>query len=1089
MRNLKFFWLCCLLLICAASVHAENLTQPQLLPYPAKITAGKGAFSFTAATTFAVENDEQAAVVSLLTDLFTHAAGFTPEIKVGSHKGDVVFTTDKKMADEAYELKVSAKKISIRAANARGLFYALQSLRQMLPADIDAPTASNHAQWTVPAVSISDSPRFGYRALMMDVARFFTPKEHMMRIIDVMAMLKLNKLHIHLCDDNGWRIEIKKYPKLTEVGSRRVERPGLYFPERYNPRQWEPTVEKGYYTQDDCREIVAYAQKRFIEVVPEIEMPAHSNAALASYPQFACPVVDKFIGVLPGLGGDHADIIYCAGNDSVYTFLQDILDEVMAIFPSHYIHLGGDEAWKTHWKECPLCQARIKAEGLHNEEELQGYFMGRMARYVQSKGREVIGWDELTNSKIPENAIIIGWQGLGQAAVKAGKLGHRFIMSPARAMYLIRYQGPQWFEPYTYFGNNTLKDVYTYEAVKDDWTPELESLQLGVQASLWTEFCNSTDDVDYLLFPRLMAMAEGGWTSRQQKDWPRFLKALDSFNQHMSLMGFKPAGSMYNIQHTVTPKNGALQVKLECIRPDMEIRYTTDGSTPTAQSALYQGEFSVNKAQTINAATFADGKQMGALLTVPISWNKATGKSVKSANGNLVYTLTNGVRGSNKHTDSEWASWSKNDSISIVLDLAKKQSLGLLTVGLINNYGMNIHLPSNVTIMVSDDGKSYQKAAERSFEKDVCFRKGTFKEDVSFDLAGEARYVRIDIRGAGISPKTHVRPSQESKVYVDEIILNDAKKTAAATVQPQSDETLVYANPGAPLRECLGAADATISGTSHPTQKGWFFYTAHEFLDRDTRNGLPLGFVQHRGVHMSRTARVDNARCSEVADGVLRIHAIEEPDSIDNGFGKNVKYSHGCYRSAQPKSKEFWCNFTENMRIEIRFRRTPYVGFNDALWMMGNNNRPWPANGEIDILENPKKTLNDRAHFTLHSEHAFAGTIGGKGSVTSSIVIDDMSKWNIYWVELLPDRIIGGVNGKAYFEHHKGDNGNPDWPWSDPEGFFMIFSTGISTNPEAWGGAIDASLWTEKPTMEIDWVRVYVNDDYKGAKAPTPKYY
>ena len=300
---------------------------------------------------------------------------------------------------------------------------------------------------------------------------------------------------------------------------------------------------------------------------------------------------------------------------------------------------------------------------------------------------------------------------------------------------------------------------------------------------------------------------------------------------------------------------------------------------------------------------------------------------------------------------------------------------------------------------------------------------------------------------------------------------------------PKDDETLVYDRPGVPLK--------LKPGDNHPKVKGWRFFTAHEFLERDTENGLPKGFIEHQGAHMSRTARVDNARCSEVKDGVLRIRTIEEPDSIDNRFGSKVKFSHGCYRSALPGSVDSWCNFTENMRIEIRFKRNAYQGFNDALWFMGNNNRPWPKNGEIDLLENPKKTLNDRAHFTLHSENHYAGVVGGSGSVTSTIDLAGMSQWNIYWLEWYPDRIVGGVNGQTYFEHRKGAGGNMDWPWSDPEGFFLIFSTGISTNPNAWPGAVVPSEWRKDamPTMFIDWIRVYVNQDYKGEKAPAVKYY
>ena len=640
------------LFLAVTNIQADNLTQPfSLVPCPVSLVPGTGNFHFSAKTSFAVENEGQAEQVRQFTELLTRAGGFTPRIKVDSRKGDVCLVTDATLKSEAYKLEITIKKITIRASDLQGFYYALQSIRQLLPSAIESEQVTENVDWTVPALTITDQPRFGYRGLLVDVARFFSPKENLLRIIDCMAMLKLNKLHLHLVDDNGWRIEIKKYPLLTEIGSCRVDRPGKTFPERRNPRQGEPTVEKGFYTQDEIREIVRYAQERHIEVIPEIEMPAHSNAALAAYPLLSCPVVDKFIGVLPGLGGNHADVIFCAGNDSVFTFLQDILDEVLELFPSKYIHLGGDEARKTHWEECPLCQTRMKAESLENTEELQGYFMARVARYVQNKGREVIGWDELTNARIPEGSIILGWQGYGQAALKAAELGHRFIMTPARILYLIRYQGPQWFEPITYFGNNTLKDVYDYEPVQKDWTPQAASLLMGVQACMWTEFCNSPADVDYLLFPRLSALAEVAWTKPARKNWASYLKAMDHFNEHLAAKGIVYARSMYNIQQIVTPKEGRLQVELDCIRPDVQVRYTMDGSVPTAQSPLYTKPLMLTEAKTIKAATFAGNEQLGQMLELPVIWNKATAKPVKSAGTGDLYMLTNGIRGSQKYTD------------------------------------------------------------------------------------------------------------------------------------------------------------------------------------------------------------------------------------------------------------------------------------------------------------------------------------------------------------------------------------------------------------------------------------------------------
>lgn len=760
------------LFLAVTNIQADNLTQPfSLVPCPVSLVPGTGNFHFSAKTSFAVENEGQAEQVRQLTELLTRAGGFTPRIKVDSRKGDVCLVTDATLKSEAYKLEITIKKITIRASDLQGFYYALQSIRQLLPSAIESEQVTENVDWTVPALTITDQPRFGYRGLLVDVARFFSPKENLLRIIDCMAMLKLNKLHLHLVDDNGWRIEIKKYPLLTEIGSCRVDRPGKTFPERRNPRQGEPTVEKGFYTQNEIREIVRYAQERHIEVIPEIEMPAHSNAALAAYPLLSCPVVDKFIGVLPGLGGNHADVIFCAGNDSVFTFLQDILDEVLELFPSKYIHLGGDEARKTHWEECPLCQTRMKAESLENTEELQGYFMARVARYVQNKGREVIGWDELTNARIPEGSIILGWQGYGQAALKAAELGHRFIMTPARILYLIRYQGPQWFEPITYFGNNTLKDVYDYEPVQKDWTPQAASLLMGVQACMWTEFCNSPADVDYLLFPRLSALAEVAWTKPARKNWASYLKAMDHFNEHLAAKGIVYARSMYNIQQTVTPKEGRLQVELDCIRPDVQVRYTMDGSVPTAQSPLYTKPLMLTEAKTIKAATFAGNEQLGQMLELPVIWNKATAKPVKSAGTGDLYMLTNGIRGSQKYTDLEWCSWMKSDTVTFTLDLKKPELVNKLTLGSITNYGMAVHKPAEIEVWISGDDKEYRKVGECSYTKNEIFREGVFREDIPFEIGTEARYVRVVARGAGDCPFTHVRPGQEARIYFDEIII------------------------------------------------------------------------------------------------------------------------------------------------------------------------------------------------------------------------------------------------------------------------------------------------------------------------------
>lgn len=761
-----------LLYIVALLLSPFVILQAQtIVPCPVQVVPGSGNYAFSAQTVFAVENVEQAEIAKNFANLFTQAAGFTPQVKAGTKKGTIRFVTDRLLKSEAYRLEVTPKGMTINASDVKGFFYALQTLRQLLPASIESTKVVKEVRWTVPSLTVNDEPRFGYRGLMLDVSRCFIPKENVLRIIDCMAMLKVNKLHFHLTDDNGWRLEIKKYPRLTEVGAWRVDHTDVPFPERRNQLKGEPTPIGGFYTQQEMKEMIAYAAQRQVEVIPEIEMPAHAMASLAAYPELACPVVKQFIGVVPGMGSGYDGLIHCAGKDSVFTFLQDVIDEVAALFPSRYIHLGGDEARKVVWEKCPLCQARMKKENLANEEDLQGYFMKRMGDYVRSKGKTVMGWDELTNSFIPEGAVIYGWQGMGMAALKAAEQGHPFVMTPARIMYLIRYQGPQWFEPVTYFGNNTLKDVYDYEPVQADWSPKVTSLLMGIQASLWTEFCNTPADADYLIFPRLAALAESAWVQPEQKNWGRFLQGMDVYNQHIAEKGIGYAHSMYNIQHTVTSEEGALQVQLACIRPDVEIRYTLDGSEPTAKSLLYQNSISVKSAQTVKSATFAQGEQMGQTLVLPLGWNKATAKPFLKGSSNEKL-LTNGVRGSLKQSDFEWCSWTESDSVSFTVDLLKEEKLQTLTLGCLTNNGMAIHKPAEIQVWVSSDDRDYRKVNELRFTPEEVFRAGSYKDDCFLPLGNvEARYVRVLARGAGICPSDNVRTGAEARVLFDEVII------------------------------------------------------------------------------------------------------------------------------------------------------------------------------------------------------------------------------------------------------------------------------------------------------------------------------
>lgn len=770
MKNMVYCIICNILLVAlviltSCSRQVERVT---IVPVPVHMEVEHGNFVITDNTIISIEDESQRPVAEWFAGLFRTPAGNMPVVTNNPAEAGIRLMCDPSLGSESYRLYVGRRGIDIHAADAAGAFYALQTVRQALPAALESDVPSPEVVWKVPSMTVYDSPRFPYRGLMVDVSRYFLPKDDLLEIIDCMAMLKLNNLHLHLTDDNGWRIEIRNYPLLTQIGAWRADRPDVPFPDRSNPVEGEPTPIGGYYSQDDIREIVAYAAERHVNVIPEIDIPAHSNSALAAYPDLACPVVDKFIGVLPGLGGRNADIIYCAGNDDVFEFLRNVLDEVCELFPSEYIHLGGDEAWKTYWKICPHCQERISDEELKDEEALQGWFMSQMNDYLKSKGRTMMCWDEVTNSRIPEDAVVFGWREDGAAALKAARLGHRFVMTPAEKLYLIRYQGPQWFEPLTYFGNSTLSDVYEYDPVQD-CPAELESLLMGIQGSMWTEFCECPEDVAYQIFPRLAAVAENAWSSCGKSNWADFLRRMDGFLNRLEAKGVTYSKAMYNIQHeAVSDGEGTVAVTLQCERPDVVIRYTMDGSDPCADSPVYSGAISIGEAVMLKAATFfPDGSQAGTLLELPVGWSKATACRVMSGRP-AANVLTNGVRGSLRQTDFEWCHF--HDDAVIVVDLGQVSEIRQVVIGTLTNYGMAFNRPSSISLSLSVDGIDYVPACSCGWSDEEIFREGNFKDDVVFSfIPCPARYVKIKAVHPGVCPEGHIRSGQLSRFCFDEI--------------------------------------------------------------------------------------------------------------------------------------------------------------------------------------------------------------------------------------------------------------------------------------------------------------------------------
>ena len=751
MKNL----LLCISIILSGTVYAA--TQA-IIPKPAEYIVAKGEFSVP--SRWIVNSQLPVKTTETLLKYLKHPADISSNLEP-----NLILREDPVLGDEAYALQIQPTNIIISASSEKGFFYALQSLYQLCYRSVGSDNK-------LPCGIINDFPRFSHRGLMLDVARFFIPKEEVLKLIDVASTLKINTLHMHLTDDNGWRMEIKKYPKLTEVGAWRVDRPEI-FPGRMNQQNAdEPTPIGGFYTQDELREIVAYAADRHINVIPEIEMPAHAAAAIASYPELACPVVDKFVGVFPGIGGPDASIIMCAGNENVYQFYKDVIDEVIDIFPSHYIHLGGDEANKHFWEICDLCNAKVSELGLENFEELQAYFMDTINSYVRSKGRTAMGWDEVTYGNPKEDMVILGWQGDGNIAVRdAKKSGRNFIMTPAKTLYLIRYQGPQWFEPITYFGNNTLTDLYSYEPVKDDWSPELEKQLLGVQGSLWTEFCNNVDDVEYLIFPRLLAVADMAWRQKDTQNWDAFIEALDNFVPELENRDINYALSMYNIQHKASPNGNGVTLTLTTERPDVDILYSLGNENE--ETILYSSPLSITEPTVVFASTFKDGKQMGKTLKLDIDFNNATGNpvSAKSRNG-IAEVLTNGIRGSNRNSDFEWAGWYGTDA-EFIVDLQEIKNITNGKIGALAASNLCVALPESVLLLGSEDGENFFQLAETTVPQELIYNRDSLKYDIDFgEINKKARYLKVVAKNPGNIPDGFPRAKNPAWLYFDEIIIN-----------------------------------------------------------------------------------------------------------------------------------------------------------------------------------------------------------------------------------------------------------------------------------------------------------------------------
>lgn len=517
------------------SCSTEQESLPAIIPVPVRMELEKGAFVLKPSTRISYAGgNEAAAVAEQLAALLRPATGYTLSTSSGN-KGDIRLVTDNsgEWRPEEYRLAVTGRRVTLTAATPEGLFRGIQTIRQLLPAQVESGTVVSDVRWSIPSLSVRDYPRFEWRGMHLDVSRHFFDVEFTKRYIDILAMHKLNVFHWHLVDDQGWRIEIKKYPGLTETGAWRVDREDKPWRSREPQQPGEKATYGGYYTQEQIREIVAYAAGKYITVVPEIEMPAHVSSALAACPEYSC--TGGPFTVPPGSIWPITDI-YCAGKEETFAFLEDVLTEVIGLFPSQYIHIGGDEADKMEWRRCPDCQARIRNEGLKDEDELQSYFVKRIEQFLKSKGRSLIGWDEILEGGLAPEATVMSWRGF-EGGLAAAKSGHHAVMTPVSHCYFNIYQGDPENEPLAFPGLITLKKVYDFEPVPEELTPEEAKYIIGAQGCLWTEFVTDGKTAEYMILPRLTALSEVMWSITENRTWEGFVTRLPKMTERFDAIG------------------------------------------------------------------------------------------------------------------------------------------------------------------------------------------------------------------------------------------------------------------------------------------------------------------------------------------------------------------------------------------------------------------------------------------------------------------------------------------------------------------------------------------------------------------------
>ena len=666
---------------------------------------------------------------------------------------------------ESYLMTIEANQVGITGASEAGVFYGIQTLRKSLPKKMVTEVV-------LPAANIYDYPRFSYRGAHFDVSRHFFPVDSVKRFIDMLALHNINRFHWHLTDDQGWRIEIKKYPELTTVAA--------YRPETVigrNSGEYDGTPHDGHYTQEEAREIVAYAAERHITVIPEIDLPGHMQAALTAYPHLGCTGGPYEVWKMWGV----SENVLCAGNDETLRFIEDVFTEIIDIFPSEYIHVGGDECPKIRWASCPKCQQRIKQLGIkgdekHTKEEyLQSFVINHAEKFLNSKGRQIIGWDEILEGGLAPNATVHAWRGFGEA-IEAARQGHDVIMSPTTFMYFDYYQTKDTEgEPLAIGGYLPLEKVYELEPLPEVLDAEAAKHIIGVQANLWTEYIPTYSHVEYMELPRMAALAEVQWCMPEQKNYEDFLNRIPQMVKTYDMKGYNYATHVFDVKASFNPDTvkNALMITLKTI-DNADVHYTLDGTEPTAASPLYKEPIAITDSCTFKARAVR-GEKLGRVIGEKIKFNKASMKPItmlKPINKQYEFggapTLVDGLKGNGNYKTGRWIAFYRND-MEAVIDLQKEMEIGKVGISTCVEKGDWVFDVRHFAVEVSSDGKNFTEVATGDFPVLTLENaNGIYDHEMNFTPV-TTRYVKVIAAPEHSLPEWHGGKGHPAFLFVDEI--------------------------------------------------------------------------------------------------------------------------------------------------------------------------------------------------------------------------------------------------------------------------------------------------------------------------------